>query len=83
MKKILSIITIFLLLFWLCFSTVDAKTKVRWYYKKNWTYVKSHYRSDRDWIKRNNWSHKGNTNPYTGKKWTKKTYKKKYHRKYR
>lgn len=45
-----------------------SKVKVRGYTKKNGTYVKPHYRTAPDKKKSNNWSSKGNVNPYTGKK---------------
>jgi hypothetical protein len=38
---------------------------------KNGTYVAPHHRSAPDGSKANNWSTKGNVNPYTGKKGTK------------
>jgi hypothetical protein len=41
---------------------------VRGYTKKDGTYVAPHRATDRDNSKSNNWSQKGNTNPYTGKK---------------
>ena len=40
--------------------------------KKTGTYTQSHYRSSPDKSKHNNYSTKGNTNPHTGKKGTKK-----------
>jgi len=40
---------------------------VRPYTKKDGTYVAPHHRSAPDGLKGNNWSTKGNTNPYTGK----------------
>ena len=40
---------------------------VKGYRKRNGTYVAPHMRSDRDGVFRNNWSTKGNINPYTGK----------------
>ena len=43
---------------------------VKGYFKKNGTYVKPHYRSRPDGNLFNNWSTKGNTNPYTGKRGT-------------
>lgn len=46
---------------------VDARVRVRGYYKKNGSYVQPHYRSNPDGLKYNNWSTKGNTNPYNGK----------------
>ena len=44
-----------------------ADTYVNGYYKSNGTYVQPHYRSDPDSSVSNNWSTKGNVNPYTGK----------------
>jgi len=38
------------------------------YIKKNGVFVKGYYRSLPDKNKLNNWSSKGNTNPFTGKK---------------
>ncbi|EER62414.1 conserved hypothetical protein [Acidovorax delafieldii 2AN] len=39
---------------------------------KNGTYVPPHRATNPDSSKTNNWSHKGNVNPYTGKEGTKK-----------
>lgn len=44
---------------------------VRGYYRKNGTYVAPHYRSSPNQTKSDNWSTKGNINPYTGKPGTK------------
>lgn len=44
---------------------------VRGYTKKDGTYVPPHRSKDPDKSKSNNWSQKGNTNPYTGKEGTK------------
>lgn len=44
---------------------------VKGYTKKDGTYVAPHRATDRDSSKTNNWSPKGNTNPYTGKEGTK------------
>jgi hypothetical protein len=41
-------------------------------YTKEGTLVKTHVRSNPDGIKSNNWSKKGNVNPYTHKKGTHK-----------
>jgi hypothetical protein len=49
-------------------SFVNAQTWVDGYTKKDGTYVGGHYRSDRDGTKDNNWSTRGNYNPYTGEK---------------
>lgn len=45
---------------------------VRGYTTKNGTYVAPHRQTNPDKSKLNNWSTKGNTNPYTGKPGTKK-----------
>lgn len=49
----------------------QADTYVNGYYRKNGTYVQPHYRSDSNDTKADNWSTKGNVNPYTGKTGTK------------
>lgn len=56
----------------LLFSSADAYAGyVKGYTKKNGTYVAPHYRSDPNGTKLDNWSTKGNYNPYTGKAGTK------------
>lgn len=67
MKKIFLGLVVITTLF-VSFNFAEAATRVRSYYKKSGTYVPSHYRSDRNYIKTDNYSHHGNTNPYTGKK---------------
>jgi len=52
-------------------TTAFSQVRVRGYYRKDGTYVRPHYRSKPDGNFNNNWSTKGNTNPYTGKKGTK------------
>lgn len=47
-------------------------TRVHGYQKKNGHYVQSHRRTSPDKTKSNNWSTKGNVNPYTGKEGTRK-----------
>jgi len=58
-----------LILFAFTFISLSAwaDVHVRGYTKKNGTYVAPHYRSSPDSSFNNNWSTKGNTNPYTGK----------------
>lgn len=59
----------------LSFSAVAfADVYVKGYTKKNGTYVAPHYRSSPNHTVRDNWSTKGNRNPYTGKLGT-KTYR--------
>lgn len=47
--------------------TFAKDTYVNGYRRKDGTYVRPHYRSTPDNSFSNNWSTKGNTNPYTGK----------------
>lgn len=52
-------------------SSVYADVWVDGYYRNDGTYVRGHYRSDPDGDFENNWSTKGNVNPYTGEVGTK------------
>jgi hypothetical protein len=57
------------LFFLLLFSTIAiAYTHVHGYSKKNGAYVMPHYRTNPNHTKHDNWSTKGNVNPFTGKK---------------
>lgn len=53
-------------------NSTYKSTTVKSYVKKDGTYVDSYKRSKKDNTTLNNWSTKGNSNPYTGKKGTKK-----------
>lgn len=66
MKKLLLLIliTLFVMPVW------AGSVRVRGYYRKDGTYVKPHYRSSANSTVWDNWSTKGNTNPYTGKSGT-------------
>ncbi|MGG4385224.1 NTF2-like N-terminal transpeptidase domain-containing protein [Priestia megaterium] len=66
-------ILIALLVFLVCGGTIQAQAdvSVRGYYRKDGTYVRPHMRSDPDGNFNNNWSTKGNINPYTGEEGTK------------
>lgn len=49
--------------------SAEAKTiSVKGYYKKSGTYVMPHYKTSSNKTKLDNYSIKGNYNPYTGKK---------------
>jgi hypothetical protein len=50
----------------------QSSEKVRGYRKKNGTTVHSYRKTTPNSTKKDNYSHKGNTNPYTGKKGYKK-----------
>lgn len=53
------------------YSSKSGSVHVKGYTKKNGTYVAPHYRSSPNRTKADNWSHKGNVNPYTGEVGTK------------
>lgn len=58
----------------LLFSATGAEagqTRVRGHTTRRGTYVGPHHRTNPDRSKSNNWSTKGNFNPYTGKEGTK------------
>lgn len=48
-------------------SNVLADVSVRGYHRKDGTYVQPHHRSDPNHTTKDNWSTRGNINPYTGK----------------
>ncbi|XAK37659.1 hypothetical protein AAID93_08995 [Campylobacter coli] len=57
------------------FSTsVFADVYVKGHYRKNGTYVAPHYKSNPNGYKHDNWSTKGNRNPYTGEYGTQDAY---------
>jgi hypothetical protein len=54
----------------------DAKTvRVKGSVTKRGTYTQPHYKTSPNKTKYDNWSTKGNSNPFTGKKGTKDIYK--------
>lgn len=73
MKRIFWALIAFSLIFGPCVVATDASAKgVKGYTKKSGTYVAPHQRTAANKTKSDNYSTKGNTNPYTGKKGTKK-----------
>ena len=52
----------------LSIGTAAAAVRVKSYYTKKGTYVQSYVRTSPNYTKINNYSTKGNYNPYTGKK---------------
>ncbi|MCW8174280.1 hypothetical protein D8B25_02525 [Verminephrobacter aporrectodeae subsp. tuberculatae] len=58
------------LLIYMGFHDLCITECVRGYTKKDSTYVQPHHATNRDNTKSNNYSHKGNVNPYTGKEGT-------------
>ena len=66
-------IFLFLCVLFVC-NSVIAATYVKPYVTKNGKVVSGHYRSKANKTKRDNYSTKGNVNPYTKKKGTTKPY---------
>jgi hypothetical protein len=52
-------------------DTAGAATRVKPYVRKDGTYVQPHWRSSPNSTRLDNYSSKGNVNPFTGKKGTK------------
>lgn len=50
----------------------DSSVSVRGYYRRDGTYVAPYWRSKADGTTSNNWSTRGNINPYTGKRGTRR-----------
>jgi hypothetical protein len=78
MRKVKSLVVLLMVIIGLFVSVnpVVAAVKVRGYYRKNGTYVQPYRRSNSNWTRYDNYSTKGNINPYTGKKGTKNIYPK-------
>ena len=68
MKKALIFGILALFSFALFASSVEAVTRVKGYTTKRGTYVAPHYKSTSNKTRFDNYSTKGNYNPYTGKK---------------
>jgi len=66
MKKLL-ILSAVLVIGLAMFNSAKAYTRVSGYYRSGGIYVQPHYRSYNDGYFSNNWSTKGNYNPYTGR----------------
>ncbi len=67
---VIGLVSIFVIALPLVFATPDrasASVYVRGYYSSRGTYVAPHYRSNPDSSRYNNWSMRGNYNPYTGR----------------
>jgi hypothetical protein len=70
MKKFILVSTAVLAM-WAIGTTAHAQTWVNGYYKSNGTYVQGHHRSSPNNSVSDNYSYKGNNNPYTGETGTK------------
>lgn len=58
----------------LTLATASAQVFVDGYFRRDGTYVAPHWRSEPDGNPYNNWSTKGNVNPYTGDMGTRNVY---------
>lgn len=67
MKKVSALLACLFLLFVYVNGALAKQVRVKGYYRSNGTYVPPHYRTAPDRNPYNNWSTKGNVNPYTGK----------------
>ena len=67
-KKVLLVLSTMLLASSIVAPFASAHVYVHGYTRSNGTHVQSHHRSDPDGNANNNWSHAGNTNPYTGQR---------------
>lgn len=74
MKKIFTFVFAIIFLFITAVSSVQAATRVKGYYRNNGTYINSYYRSNSNRYRYDNYSSRGNYNPYTGKKGYKSWY---------
>lgn len=74
MKKLLFIVC-FCLFFLVSAFPTHAASRIKGYVKKNGTYVAPHFKTEPNKQKLDNFSTKGNVNPFTGKKGTKKVLK--------
>lgn len=70
MKKTLVTILLSLIMVFGLFSLAEAAVRIKGYFRSSGTFVQPHYRSNPNSSIFDNWSTKGNTNPYTGKSGT-------------
>ena len=67
---LLTLSFIWISLFYIESADAGGRVSVKGYMRKDGTYVSPHYRTAPDGSFYNNWSTKGNVNPYTGKEGT-------------
>jgi hypothetical protein len=73
LKKIIKLASFTVISVSTLIGSLSADSYVKGYLKSNGTYVAPHYRSTSNNTINDNWSTKGNVNPYTGKLGTKKS----------
>ncbi len=68
MKYLKTLLVLTFMFLFISVSRSEAYVRVRSYIRSNGTYVQSHFRTNSNRIKLDNWSYSGNTNPFTGKR---------------
>lgn len=68
MKRVMAIMICTVLLLGSITLAFAKTVRVKGYHRRDGTYVQPHYRTTPDRSRYNNWSTKGNVNPYTGKR---------------
>ena len=69
MRQIVFLFFVLLIPFTVAYSQTNSRhVKVKGYYRKDGTYVRPHYRTAPNSTNRDNFSTRGNTNPYTGER---------------
>lgn len=68
MKYILLIFITVSVFFLFIISEVNAYVRVRPYFRRNGTYVQPHFRTNPNSFRWDNWSFRGNINPFNGRK---------------
>lgn len=71
MRRAISAIVLSVVLFLSLATATFAAVRVRGYYRSSGTYVQPYYRTSPDSYRSNNYSSRGNYNPYTGRYGTK------------
>lgn len=67
-KKIIMFIVLSVFILATSFNLADAAVRVRGHFRKNGAYVQPYYRSSPNSYRFDNYSTRGNYNPFTGKK---------------
>jgi hypothetical protein len=68
------LLTLIALLLGTSVADAQGRVRVRGYYRSDGTYVRPHYRSAPNHTRADNWSTRGNYNPYTGRAGTQPVY---------
>jgi len=68
MKHITGFLILVFYFLFLFVSQANAYVRVRSYFRSSGTYVQPHYRTYSNSYKFDNWSYRGNVNPFNGKR---------------